>query len=74
MAKDQISLALDENTAFSKLEEGLKHAIEASVEIGVYRSDDNWTHIGRLLEQALHTTMKMRNKSMDKIVGSILRN
>lgn len=71
MAVNQIDLALDEDGAFQKLIGGLKHAIEAATEIGVYQSNDAWSRVAINLETILQTSMKLRDQAATKHVRGI---
>ncbi len=64
--RDQISLGLNESTAFKKLEGGIKQAIEGCTELGMYRSDKNWITIATVLQKVLLNVQKLFNNSVTR--------
>ena len=72
MARDAISLALGENAAFKKLEQGLKWAIEGATEISTLRSDPRWAAISLTLEKVLDNSGKLANNAAKGAVKGIL--
>jgi len=67
-AKDQIEIALGESAAFQKLTQGLRHAIEAAVEISTLRSDPNWMQVSLLMEKTLSNVQNMHNNAAMRAV------
>lgn len=69
MAKDQISMALDENAAFEKLTQGMRYTIEACTELSVYQSRNEWLQFAVMFEkmqkniEAFHTKCAARTAS-----------
>lgn len=63
MGRDQIQLGLGENAAFEKLTQGLRHAIEAATEIGVWQDNNMWSTIAMNLEKTLKLSQQLKLKA-----------
>lgn len=51
--RDQSRVAGGERAAYEKLEQSLRHGIEAATELGVLQSNPLWAQVAALFEQTL---------------------
>jgi hypothetical protein len=74
MARDRHGrVVLSEAAAFEKLQQAMKHAIEASTEIGVRRQDKRWAQMGMIFEKLNAQVSALYSRAqLDAVVGRSL--